>query len=179
MSENRFIGVNFYPTNPNVATPPEYVLQRFFDFDSELVLFPSTGVPFAYVIARRAKRTGGMNQSDPAFANAPPDTKFCLEHRWLPVSLMYKTGISWDVDKVLASLAARDIWRAGGADKYADAADAADDKKTEKQKSHIKDDMWNRSGDAWRSYQARTGQRTRTSYGHKTRTPTQAGVSIA
>src|SRR3990167_5634260 len=99
---NAFIGVNFFPTNPNVATPPQYVLQRFFDFDADLVLFPSVTTPFAYVIARRARRTGGMNIHDPAFATAQPDTKFCVQHHWLPVSLLYKTGISWDVDRVLA-----------------------------------------------------------------------------
>lgn len=165
---NRFIGVNYFPTNPNVATPPEYVLQRVFDFDADLVLFPSTNVPFAYVIARRAHRTGGMNIHDPAFHQAPPDTKWCVERHFLPVTLMYKTGLSWEIDRVLEELAARDIWRAGGAEAYADQADAADDARRKSLQDTVRDDMWNRSGDAWRSYQARTGQRTKYRYGHRT-----------
>lgn len=170
IQRNRFVGVNYFPTSLNVAVPPEYVLQQFFDFDADLVLFPSTNVPFAYVIARRARRTGGMNIHDPAFHQAPPDTKYCVERHWLPVTLMYKTGLSWEVDRVLRELAARDIWRAGGAEAYAAQADEADEKKRNNIKKEIRDDMWNRSGDAWRSYQARTGQRTKYRYGHRTRT---------
>jgi len=164
---NRYLGVNYYNTSPNVAVPPEYVLQRFFDFDQELVLFPSATVPFAYVIARRAHRTGGYNVHDPAFLSAPPDTKFCVEHHWLPVTIMFKTGLTWEVDTVLQQLAARDIWRAGGAEAAADQLDAADEAKEVGTKAAIREDMWNRSGDAWRSYQARTGQRTKYRYGHR------------
>lgn len=167
MVGNRFVGINFFPTNPNVATPPEYVLQRFFDFDADLVLFPSIGTPFAYVIARRARRTGGMNIHDPAFEHATPDTKFCIMRHWLPVSLMYKTGISWEVDAVLRDLKARDIWAAGGGDAYADQADAADIRVEQKKKDAVRDDMWTRSGDAWWAYKSRTGQTTKTHYGHR------------
>ena len=166
---NRWVGVNYFPTNPNVAVPPEYVLQQFNDFDADLRLFPSTDIPYAYVIARVARVTGGYNVNDPAFLSAPPDTKYCVERHWLPVTVMFKTGMSWEVDRVLRELAARDIWRAGGADAYAAQADEADEARRKKVNSNVREDMWNRSGDAWRSYQARTGQRTKTRYGHRTR----------
>lgn len=151
-----------------MAEPPEYWLQRLWDFDSELVVFPSIQVPFAYVLARRARRTGGMNLHDPHFAKALPDTKFCLERHLLPVSLIYRhSTASWSIDNILMDLRARDIWAAGGAEKFADQADANDASDEQRTKDNIRDDMWNRSGDAWRSYQARTGQRTKYRYGHE------------
>lgn len=159
---NPFIGVNYLDIDQKMSIPPAYWLQRLYDFDSDLVLFPSIQTPFAYVLARKARRTGGMNQSDPAFANALPDTKFCIERHLLPVSMIFRhSSASWSIDNILADLRARDIWAAGGGDKYADAADAADTLAEQKQKHTIRDDMYHRSGDAWRSYQARTGQRSK------------------
>jgi hypothetical protein len=172
---NPYIGKNYLDIDQKMAIPPAYWLQRLWDFDSDLVVFPSLQVPFAYVLARKARRTGGLNQSDPHFANALPDTKFCLQRRLLPVSLIYRhNAVSWSIDNILASLRARDIWAAGGADKYADAADAADNRVELGKKEVVRDDMYNRSGDAWRSYQARTGQRSKNHYGHRSKAPQTA-----
>lgn len=157
---NPWIGKNYLDIDQKMAVPPAFWLQRLYDFDADLVVFPSIQVPFAYVLARRAHKTGGLNPQLPEFANAQPDTKFCLERRMLPVSLIYRhNAVSWSIDNLLADLRSRDIWAAGGGDAYADQADAADDAATAKVKAGIKDDFYNRSGDAWRSYQARTGQR--------------------
>lgn len=155
---NRFIGLNYFNTNPNMSVPPEYWLQRLYDFDSELVVFPSAQVPFGYVLARRARRTGGMNAQDPAFASAPPDTKFCITRHLLPVSLITRhSTASWSIDNILADLRNRDIWAAGGAEAFADRVDGQDDAAEKKLKADIRADMWNRSGDAYRSYKLRTG----------------------
>jgi hypothetical protein len=167
---NRFIGINYLDIDSKMAVPPQYWLQRLYDFDNDLVVFPSIQTPFAYVLARKARRTGGMNPRDPQFERCMPDTKFCIDRHLLPVSLIYRyNAVSWSIDNILASLKARDIWAAGGGDVYTDQADAADQRVRDKQKEAIRDDMWDRSGDAWRSYQARTGQRTKTHYGHRTR----------
>lgn len=155
---NPFVGVNFLPLNPKMATPPFYFLQRIFDYDNQLVLFPSWSVPFAYVIARRRRLTAGLTDKALEDTISNPDTKAALHHGLVPVTLMYRTGESWNADPVIRSLMSRDVWRHGGAEKVADALDAADDKKQKKLKADIRDDMWNRSGDAWRSYKARTGQ---------------------
>ena len=159
---NPYIGKNYLPRDGKMATPPAYWLQRLYDFDADLVVFPSIQVPFAYVLARKARKTGGMNAQDPQFADAPPDTRFCITQRLLPVSLVYRyNAVSWSIDNLLADLRARDIWAAGGADAYADQADAADTQRDARMKATLRDDMYHRSGDAWRSYQARTGQRSR------------------
>jgi hypothetical protein len=165
---NRFVGINYIDRDAKMAIPPEYWLQRLFDFDSELVVFPSLQTPFAYVLARKARRTGGMNMNDPAFEHATSDTKFCVARRMLPVSLIYRhNSNSWSIDNIIADLRSRDIWAAGGAEKVADRVDGEDANEEKRIKDEVRADFYNRSGDAWRSYQARTGQRTKTEYGHK------------
>ena len=157
---NPWIGKNYLDIDAKMAVPPAYWLQRLHDFDADLVVFPSIQTPFAYVLARKARRTGGMNIHDPAFSKAMPDTKFCIMRRMLPVTLLYRhNAISWSIDNVLADLRARDIWAAGGGDAYADQADAADATVEKKKKDAVRNDMWQRSGDAYRSYKARTGSR--------------------
>lgn len=167
---NPYIGVNYLDIDNKMAVPPKYWLERLYDFDADLVVFPSIQTPFAYVLARKARRTGGMNIQDPAFAKSAPDTKFCIMRHLLPVSLIYRyNAVSWSIDNIIAELKRRDIWAAGGGDAYADQADAADTQAEHHTKQTIRDDMYNRSGDAWRSYQARTGQRTKTRYGHRSK----------
>lgn len=153
---NPWIGVTFIPDNVRMEVPPAYVLQRIYDFDRMLVLMPSRMVPFAYVIARRKERTAGL--TDKAITDtATPDTRMCVQYGCVPVCLMYKTGATWNIDPVLRSLAARDIWAHGGADKYADLLEAQEAAAAAKLKQDIRDDQWNRSGDAYRSYLHRTG----------------------
>ena len=130
---------NYLSRVPNpfsLAAPPAWFLAELYAYDADLVVFPSIQVPFAYVLARKARRTGGMNLHDPQFAQAQPDTKFCLMQHLLPVSLIYRyNAVSWSIDNILAELKARDIWTAGGADAYADQADAADDSRDAAQKA--------------------------------------------
>lgn len=161
---NRFIGINYLDIDARMAVPPAYWLRRLHDFDPELVVFPSQQVPFAYVLARKARRTGGINakmmEKGPGVFAPTPDTRFCVERRMLPVTLIYRhNAVSWSIDNIIAELKARDIWAVGGAAKAADLMDARDDKERQKIKDNIRQDFWNRSGEAWRSYQARTGAR--------------------
>lgn len=159
---NPWVGVNYLNDNTRMAIPPAFWLQRLFDFDADLVVFPSRTTPFAYVLARRARLSGLTGQAliDTA---GNPDTKLCLSRGLVPVSLIYRTGEQWSIDNIIRDLKARDIWAHGGADKVADTLDAQDVSRETDIKADIRDDMWNRSGDAWRSYQARTGQRSKIS----------------
>lgn len=156
---NLWVGVNYLDLNSKMSTPPSYWLARLFDFDDKLVVFPSFAVPFAYVLARRRQLTAGLTDKALEDTLTHPDTKTCLKHGLVPVTLIYKTGPTWQIDAVLQSLRSRDIWAAGGGDKYADKLDAADKAREMSVKKQVRDDMYARSGDAWRSYQARTGQR--------------------
>jgi hypothetical protein len=162
---NPWVGVNYLPTLTSMQTPPAYWLQRLYDFDAQLVVFPSQKVPFAYVLARRRYLTAGMTDSALEATIDQPDTKTCLRNGLVPVTMIYRTGTTWSIDNIIASLKARDVWAVGGADKAADLLDDADDKLKKQIAASTRDDLWNRSGDAWRSYQARTGQRTRPTLG--------------
>jgi hypothetical protein len=155
---NPWVGVNFIHDNVRMEVPPAYFLQRLHDFDNMLVILPSRHVPFAYVIARRKQFSKGLTDKALESTIVQPDTKMCLLYDLVPVSLMYKTGASWNPDPVIASLAARDMWAAGGPDKVADMLEAQEEQEKERIRAATRDDLYNRSGDAWRSYQHRTGQ---------------------
>lgn len=168
---NPFVGVNFIPDNVKMEVPPKFFLQRVYDFDNWLVIMPSRRIPFAYVIARRRQLSRGLTDKAVEGAIDQPDTKMCLQYGCVPVCLMYKTGPTWNPDAILTKLAARDMWRIADesglranksrADIIADMLEEQEEKEKEKLRASIRDDLWNRSGDAWRSYQARTGQRTK------------------
>lgn len=155
---NPFVGVNYLPDNPGMAVPPAYFLQRIYDYDAMLVLLPSRTRPFAYVIARRRQFGAGISNKAIEDTVTVSDTKMCLLHGLVPVCLMFRNGQGWDPDPVIRSLTARDLWAHGGADKVADQLEAQEAAETDRVRKEIRDDMWNRSGDAWRSYQRRTGQ---------------------
>ena len=162
---NPWIGVNYFPTISHMEIPPSYWLQRLYDFDNQLVVFPSKKQPFAYVLARRRQRSAGFTDKALIDTIDQPDTKFCLQHGMVPVTVIFRTGIGWSIDNILQELRKRDIWAAGGAQKFADALDEGDRTREKYVRAGIRDDLWNRSGDAWRSYQARTGQRSRLTVG--------------
>ena len=151
---------NYIADNTYVEVPPNYFLQRVYDYDAMLVVMPSRLVPGAYVIARR--RQFGVGITDKALIDSidQQDTKMCLLNGVVPVCLMYKTGPSWDPDPIIRTLMARDTWAFGGGDAVADMLEAQEAEAEKKLKAEIRDDMYNRSGDAWRSYQARTGAST-------------------
>lgn len=159
-AKNPFVGVNYINDNAKMAIPPAYVLQRFYDFDNQLVLFPSRNVPYAYVIARR-RRTAGLTDKALEQTVDQPDTKMVMAAGCVPVTMLYNLRGMWsEVDNVIEAMRRRDTWAVGGGEKAADLLDKADADREAKNKKAIRDDFWNRSGDAWRSYQARTGQRT-------------------
>lgn len=158
-ARNPWIGINYIPDNPKMAIPPPYCLLQLYNFDDQLVVLPSRYKPFSYVLARRQRRA--LNPMNQILIDTctQPDTRMCLQNRLVPVSMIFRRGSGWNMDGILRDLAARDTWRVGGGEAAADLMDAADEAKRQKIKADIRDDMWNRSGAAYRSYKARTGSR--------------------
>ena len=143
--------------NTRMETPPGWFLQALHDYDADLVVLPSRMRPFAYVIARRLRnKRWDMAAVD---STTQPDTKMCMLHGLIPVCLMFKHGPTWSAEIILAKLRARDLWAHGGPDKVANLLEEQEAAEKAKIQADIRADMWDRSGDAWRSYQARTGQR--------------------
>jgi hypothetical protein len=151
---------NYIADNTRMPVPSAYFLQRLYDFDSYLVILPSRVRAGAYVIGRRKQFSRGITEKaiDEQYSN--PDTKMCVLNNCVPVCMMFATGATWDPDYIIAKLKARDIWAHGGADKVADMLEAQEAAEAAALKKSIRDDLWNRSGDGWRTYQARTGQST-------------------
>lgn len=159
-TKNPWVGVNFIHDNTRMEIPPPYFMQRVWDQDQMLVILPSRKVPFAYVVARRKQYGAGITCKAIEDNIDNPDTKMCLLYNLVPVCLMYKSGSSWDPNPLIRSLQARDMWAHGGPDKVADMLEEQEAKEKAATQAEIRADLWNRSGDAWRSYQARTGAST-------------------
>ena len=171
ITSNPWIGVNYIPDNTRMAVPPAYFLQRIWDQDAMLVVLPSRRVPFAYVIARRKQWGPGLTEKAIEGQYTNPDTKMCVLHGCVPVCLMHKTGGGWNPDPIIRSLRDRDMWAHGGPDKVADMLEEQEATEKEHTRQQTRDDLYNRSGDAWRSYQHRTGQSTIRSKATQAATP--------
>lgn len=150
---------NWVADNCFAEQPPRYFLQRLLDFDAMLVLMPSRDQPGAYVLGRRKQFGPGLTEQAVAGVYTKADTRMCIMNGAVPVCMVFKpVSGSWSPDPLIRSLMARDIWAHGGADKVADLLEAQEEREKEQTRATIRDDQWNRSGAAWRSYQARTGQ---------------------
>lgn len=156
---NPWIGVSYVDDNRRMDVPPAWFLQQLHDYDGDLVLLPSRARPFAYVIARRARLSGGLTPKAMERTITQPDTKMCWHYGLVPICLMFKHGPVWNVDGVLRTLKARDTWAHGGGDKMADAIEAAEAKDVETRRAQQRDEIRHLSVEAYRSYKRRTGQR--------------------
>lgn len=166
---------NWIADNRNSEQPPSYFLQRLYDFDAELVLMPSRERPGAYVLGRRKQWGPGLTEAAIDAVYTKADTKMTIINGCVPVCMVFKPASgSWNPDPLIRTLMARDIWAHGGADKVADMLEAQEDAEKAATDKQIRDDIYNRSGDAWRSYQARTGQST---IQFKDNYPTKTGKS--
>jgi hypothetical protein len=154
--ENSFLGRTYFEGDAQLPVPPEYFLQRIYDYDALLVMFPSQVRVGAYVVARRRENSPGLTSAALA-AVANPDTKTCMAMGWVPVCIMFQVGLNWNPEPLIAKLTARDIRANGGADKVADLLEQQEADAEVARKKALRDDLWDRSGEGWRTYQARTG----------------------
>ena len=152
---------NWIADNRNSELPPSYFLQRLYDFDAELVLMPSRERPGAYVLGRRKQWGPGLTEEAIDAVYTKADTKMAIINGTVPVCMVFKpVNGSWSPDPLIRTLMARDMWAHGGADKVADMLEAQEDAERAKVDADIREDMRGCSREAWRSYQARTGQST-------------------
>lgn len=160
LHRNRWIGITYIADNQRMEEPPEWFLQQIHDYDAMLVLLPSRQRPFCYIIARRC-RLGQQGLTKAALQEGieQPDTLMCFKYGLLPVCLMYKHGPVWNVDPILKKLRERDLWAQGGADAVADALEAEEQKAVDDRREAKRRELWDLSGEAYRSYKQRTGQR--------------------
>ena len=158
VKDNPWVGRTYIMDDATIPVPPAHFLAAVHDQDAMLVILPSRQQPYTYVVARRRQLTAGLKYHV-VDEKTPPDTKMCMEYDVLPVCRMFHTGIGWDPTPLIRSLRARDMWTHGGPDKVADLLDKQDEDEKAKTKADIRSELYNRSGDGWRTYQTRTGQR--------------------
>jgi len=159
--------------NPfNLSAPPAWWLQRLYDYDNQLVVIPSRQ-DAVYRLARKTWDRPGIQLM--ADIHREKDTAMLAHYGLVPVTTIIGAGI-WG-ENIFHALRARDIWAHGGAEKFVKAEEDAEAEAKRKQQAEIRDDLWMRSGDAWRSYQARTGQRSKVDTRTGRRTPTAPPTS--
>lgn len=159
--ENRF----------SLPEPPEWVLQKFHNFDHMLVLIPSRKEK-QYLLCRRRQFSAGLG--DVAMLdNKHPDTNMMIAHGIVPIApLKFKQGVSTftaaGVDNVLDELRRRDMWAVGGGpdkdplgERVWKAVEEHEEAEKQKQRRNLKDMFYHMGRDAYRSLKARTGQRNR------------------
>ncbi len=158
--QNPWVGKSgaYVADNPRMPVPPAHFLAPIHDYDAMLVILPSRQQPHTYVIARRRQLTAGLKFLK-VDDKTPADTVMCLENDCIPVCRMFQHGTSWNPEPILAKLRARDMWAHGGPDKVADLLETQEATADAQNKAAIKSDLYERSGDGWRTYQTRTGQR--------------------
>lgn len=148
--------------NPfQLPAPPAWWLKAMWDMDVALVMFPST-LRHAYIIARRRShslRMPALVELDKALlkTTAGGDGDLMATHNLVYVDNLIGWGL-WTMQP-LNDLKKRDIWAAGGADKFTDTLEANEAAVIARRRKTLEDDLIHRAGDAWRSYQARTGRR--------------------
>lgn len=141
-----------------LPTPPSWVQQAIYDFDAQLVIIPSRTAK-QYILARRRLRSA--NYGALVMTVAAPNTQMMYDHGLIDVAPMKWPGTwtqAW-VNTLLGELRGRDTWRAGGPEKFVQIVEDAEADAEIKQRRNLRDDFRHRAGDAWRSLQARTGQR--------------------
>ena len=161
--------------NPfNLPAPPAWWLQQLSDYDSQLVVIPSRQEAI-YRLTRRTWNRPGIAAM--AVIHREQDTAMMASYGVVPVTTIVGWGV-WGTN-IFNSLRARDIWAHGGAEKFVKLEEDYEADAERKRKATIRDDMWVRSGDAWRSYQARTGQRVKPTVSSRTERRTQTAPSTS
>lgn len=141
--------------NPfDLPAPPDWWLQMLMDYDAQLVVIPSRQQAI-YRLARRTWNRPGIAAM--AVLHREKDTAMLAHYGLVPVTTIIGWGI-WGTN-IFNSLRARDIWAHGGAEKFVRTSEDVEAAQVARKHAAVREDLWNRSGDAWRSYQTRTGSR--------------------
>ena len=147
----------------NLPEPPEWWLKRLHDQDDALVLFPSRLRPNTYVLARRRgfsarlrRLLTGAAVYNPAKSGGDGDV--LAAHHLVYVAHVAGTIGQWTT-AIFQQLREWDTWAAGGGDAVANTLEQQEIYTSSKIHADLIDSIDHRARDAWRSYQARTGQR--------------------
>lgn len=161
---------NFLVTaNPwHLAAPPQWWLQKLFDQDADLVVFPSQH-RMAYILARRRRQSSSYDALVKVDENllkmsAGLDGDLLTAHNLIYVR--HLIGNTVRRMEIFQWLKDHDVWEAGGGEAAANLIESEEAYREEQKRAKMIEDIDYRAKDAWRSYQARTGRRQ--GYGQRT-----------
>ena len=158
--------MNNFLTSENpykLAPPPAWWLQQLYDYDSQLVVFPSRH-RMAYILARRRHFSNAMAELNTLDKNllktsAGLDGDIMATHNLIYVR--HLIGNTVRRYAIFQWLRDHDLKANGGAEKVTDAIEDVEATMARRTREKMQEDIDHRARDAWRSYQARTGRRTR------------------
>lgn len=170
----------------NLPKPPQWFLTRLWDLDAALVVLPArTGRK--YLLARRRElslrvpmlvenlKTAALKKH--ARVNYS-DGDLLAQYKLVSVDTLvgnFHTGWS-GADLIFQNLRERDMWADGGVDGFIKRMEEREAEIANKKRAKLLGDIEHRAGDAYRSYKARTGQRTKLS--PSSRTDGTSGIVI-
>jgi hypothetical protein len=155
--------------NPfGLAGPPAHFLADLAIFDADLVIFPSSEEA-VYRVGRKVTHAGdiwrlvasltGKTDENGQHYKPRPDSKVMAQHRLVPVtSLVPSPFIQWG-PAILQDLAAMDIQRFGGADRFADAIEEREQLAEDHERRTMIDDIDALARDAYSQIAWKTGRR--------------------
>lgn len=145
--------------------PPAWWLRALADFDQALVVFPSV-IQRIYILGRRRGFTNRAAVQPLVTLNnnlvrmtAGLDGDVLATHNLVYVDKIIGWGV-W-TNAIFNQLRARDTWRVGGGAAYADLVEQQEAQERLKRHATRSADWDHRMNDFYRSWQARTGQRTK------------------
>lgn len=158
--------VNWIPDNVRFPKPPTWFLSRLWEFDSALVVLPSRSRR-AYILARRrnlSNRVPLLVKADNELQKRTRgnDADMLAKHNLVFVDVIKGQNMhgTWS-PLIFQDLKDRDIPTQGGAAAYNQKLLIQEKDVKDKKRANWIDDLNHRSKDAYRSLQARTGQRNK------------------
>lgn len=161
-------------SNPfSLLVPPLWWQQGLYAFDADLRILPSREKP-RHWLARVRKYSRGLTSK--AIIDTRNDTAMFVQHELVPVTWIASTE-GWTegfLHYIVGELIERDTWAIEGGpmtddmltramfeggSKYGKALDERDEVERQKINAQVHDSVYHATGDAWRSLQARTGER--------------------
>lgn len=139
-----------------LAGPPRWWLHRLWDFDNSLVVVPSRQ-DCVYRLAQRRRLNLPDHIVNEALFNES-DTKMLASYSLVPVTTIIATA-NWSNPLMFKELSDRAPWRNGGAEQVTKRLDAMEAAQEAQKAKELDDHNTIRAKDAWKLYQAKTGQR--------------------
>ena len=148
--------------NPyHLAAPPAWWLQMLHDQDALLVVFPSR-MRMAYILARRRVHSNAMAEMDTLDKNLVKQSAGMDGDVMATNNLIYVRHLIGNTvrrPEIFQWLKDHDITANGGAEKVDNRIVSIEEDIVLRKRKQMEDDIDTRAKDAYRSYQARTGQR--------------------